>query len=925
MSLLRRFVWWLRAGRKEDEVREELQFHLDQETRERRDRGLPEDEARWAARRDLGNEARVREDARAIWTWRPLDELAQDFRYACRTLFKNPAVSVFVMLSLALGIGASTAIYSFMDALLIRSLPVPDPRSLVVMTWQSGPIDSRAAGRESTFVLRSIDGSIHAREGGREARIFPYQAFERLHQVSAPVLSSTFAFFSAGNMNVMVNGHAELSPVQYVSAEFFTGVAAPASAGRLLIADDHRPGAPPAAVIGAGYAARRFGSAANAVGAPILINNVPFTVVGVSAADFFGVDPGGATSVYLPMRAHLVLDPAEAKRYTDPHFYWAGIMGRLRPGVTLAGAESVLAPAFHQWVAPTAATDRERANLPVLRLSEGAGGLDTLRRRYAQPLYLLLAMVGVILAIACANAANLLLARANARRREIAVRLSIGAGRFRLIRQLLTESIVLSLLSGAIGVVIALAGTRLLTVLLANGDTAFTLDASLNWNVLAVTLGLSLLCGMLFGLAPALQATRPQLTPALKDGGAALSRARSGRVPRLKLQQALVVVQISLLMVLLVSAGLFVRTLAKLQAIPLGFNPDKLLLFEINAPQAGHPAANAANLYADIQRRLADIPGARAVTLAHASLIRAGRGHPVFVDGVVARDTRLLQIGPRFFSTMQISMLAGREIDDRDRAGALPVAVISDLFARNFFPDQNPIGRPIRIFFGGTRPGSPPPMDVEVVGVAASVRYGPLKNVIPPVLYVSYAQIPTRQLQQMTYIIRTDGDPMDLASTVRPIVHAADSRVPVTNLKTQQGDIDQTINQEIVLARLATTFAAVALVIACVGLYGTMAYAVARRTREIGIRMALGARRTVVTWMVLREVIALTVLGLLLSIPMARGAARFVASLLFEMQPNDPRAVAAAVATLLLAAAAAAYAPARRATRIDPTAALRDE
>ncbi|OFW47194.1 MAG: multidrug ABC transporter substrate-binding protein [Acidobacteria bacterium RIFCSPLOWO2_12_FULL_67_14b] len=918
-SLVRKFKWWLQQRRKEAELREELEFHLALEAEERRVAGMTEDEARLAARRDLGNEARLREDVRTLWTWRPIEELTQDLRYAFRTLFKNRAVTAFAVLSLALGIGANTAIYSFMDAILLRSLPVADPASLVVMHWRATPFNfGWRAVNGSEFVLHSISGSFDAK--GANGRIFPYAAFERLQEASAPVLSSLFAYFPAGRVNVMINGEAELVDAEYVSGDFFRGLAVSPAAGRLIGVDDDRAGAPPVAVVSEGYSRRRFGAAVNAVGTPILIDNVPFTVVGVAPAEFFGVDPAAAPGVYLPMHASVVLDPEAADRYLDQNYYWTGIMGRLRPGVAMTQAESAMAGPFAHWVATTATNDRERANLPVLGIGAGGGGLDTLRRRYSKPLYVLLAMVGLILAIACANTANLLLARAAARRREIAVRLSIGAGRFRLIRQLLTESTVLASLGGALGILIAIAGTRLLTVLLANGDAGFTLHAELNWHVLTVTLGLSLLCGVLFGLAPAIQSTRPALAPALKEMGDGQPRPRQrGWILRLRLQQALVVGQISLLMLLLVGAGLFVQTLSNLQSIPLGFNPENVLLFELNAPQAGYPASTATAFYADLRDRFSGIPGVGAATLSHSSLVRAGRGHPVTVDGVPAEGTRFLQTGPGFFSTMQIPILQGREIDERDREATRPVTVISDLFARTFFPNQNPLGRHIKVG------GSAGPLELEVIGVAATARYGPLKYAIPPVIYVPYGQIKAGQLRQMTYALRTDGDPLSHVNTIRQIVHEADARVPVTNVVTQAAEIDRTINQEIVLARLGASFAVVALVIAGVGLYGTMAYAVVRRTREIGIRMALGARRGAVMWMVLRDVCIPTASGLLISMPIARGMSRFIESFLFEMKPNDPRALGVAVVTLVGAALVASYGPARRASRIDPMTALRHE
>src|SRR5688572_29566353 len=375
-SLFRRFMWWLRPGRKEEELREELQFHLEQEAEERQRDGLPEDKARFAARRDLGNEARLREDARAIWTWRPLDELSQDLRFALRTLFKTRAVAVFAILSLALGIGANTAIYSFMDAILLRSLPIGDPQSLVVMSWRSKPFSMR----DNDFVMRGMDGSTYRYSGGTESRIFPFPAYERLQEVSAPVLSSLFAHKQASRLNVLIRGQAELSDAEYVTGNFFVGLGVSPLSGRLIVMADDRIGAPNVEGVSHGYGERRFGSAVNAVGQQILINNLPFTVVGVTPPQFFGVDPAASPGLYLPLRSEILFEPDEARKYQNANYYWVEMMGRLRPGVSMAQAQAALAAPFAGWVTPTAATDAQRANLPVLHIVEGAGGLDTLRR-----------------------------------------------------------------------------------------------------------------------------------------------------------------------------------------------------------------------------------------------------------------------------------------------------------------------------------------------------------------------------------------------------------------------------------------------------------------------------------------------------------------------------------------------------------------
>jgi len=764
-----------------------------------------------------------------------------------------------------------------------------------------------------------MSGRFDRDASGLSAPIFPFPAFERLEQASSSVLSHIFGYQPAGRVNVQIRGEAEQAAGEYVTGDFFGGLAVLPAAGRMIALDDDRIGASAVAVISMGYSQRRFGSAAAAVGQSMLIDNVPFTVIGVAPSEFFGVDPGANPDVYLPMRAKVLFDPSAGKTLLATDFYWLQMMGRLRPGVSLEQAQAALASPFGQWVESTATNDAQRANLPILRLDEGAGGLDSLRRRYSKPLYVLLAMVGLILAIACANTANLLLARATARTREMAVRLSMGAGRFRVIRQLLTESAVLAVLSGTAGVAFAMVGIDVLTRLLGNGQEGFTLHAELNWQVLLVTLGLALLCGVLFGIVPAIQSTRPSLIPALKNSRIRQLPRRTRSAWRfLNMTQTLVVLQVAISLLLLVTAGLFVRTLSNLQRIEVGFNRDNVLLFELNAPQAGYTPSGAAAFYDDLRRRFSEMAGVRGASLSHASLISAGRSLPIIVNGAEASNgTRILGTGPEFFSTMQIPIRLGRQIEERDQQGRA-VAVVSDLFAQMHFGDQNPIGRQIRL-------GGEAPRDLEIVGVAGPARYGGLKGDVPPVVYVAYAQVEFPPLRQMTFALRTEGDPLSYVNAVRQIVQAAGPRVPVTNVKTQVAEIEQTINQEIVFARLCSAFAILALVIACVGLYGTMSYAVARRTNDIGIRVALGARRGAVVWMVLREACVLTALGLAISVPVALAASQLIESFLFNMKPNDPAALMTAVAILVTAGLMAGYVPAWRASRISPMLAIRQD
>jgi predicted permease len=524
----------MESARRSEALREEMELHLAEKAAELQADGMTPECARAKARRRFGNVGLKHEESREIWIKRFWSELGQDVRYGCRTMTANKAFSALAVLSLALGIGANTTIYSFMESILLRSLPVADPESLVVLNWHSRPPQN--ASKEWVHVMHGVQGMAWPGDkGAMVSGMFPYGAFETLREEN-PVFSTLFGYFNGLSRNLAIRGQAMSASAEYVTGEYFRGLAVSPAAGRLIDSEDDRPGAAPVAVISFATSQNRFGGSPNAIGQSILVDNIPFTVIGVAPPEFFGVDPAVAPDLYLPLHTNVLVDGAGAARmYGDGNFYWIEMMGRLRPGVSMAQAQAALAPRFHQWVAATATTDGERAKLPALMLNPGAAGLGSLRRQYSKPLYVLLTMVGLILAITCANIANLLLARAAARRREMAVRLSLGAGRFRVVRQLLTESVMLASLGGALGVLFAIWGMRSLTFLFSHGQENFTLHAELNWNVLGVTAALSVVCGLLFGLAPAIQSTRPDVMPALKngrEGGAAPPRtARAGGRP----------------------------------------------------------------------------------------------------------------------------------------------------------------------------------------------------------------------------------------------------------------------------------------------------------------------------------------------------------------------------------------------------------
>jgi predicted permease len=874
---------------------------------------------------ELGNLTLAAEDARAVFTWMWLDRLGQDLRYALRSMAHNKTFTALAMLSLALGIGANTAMYSFMESILLRTLPVPEPKSLVVMKWRAKNFASVA-----TSISMSTGGTYTPPGGGTVSTVFPYPAL-KLFQSNKDLLSSAFCYFVTDSLSVTVREDTEAVTGQYVSGDYFGGMGVRPAAGRLILVGDDEAGTAAVAVLSYRFSIQRFGDASRAVDQSIRINDKPFTVVGVAPQEFFGAEPGYVPDIYVPLHANLLLSPATAlagvaQQYQDQNFYWIEVMGRLNPGVSLAQAQAVLAPQFHRFVEDTASNERERADLPELMVTEGATGLDSLRRHYSTPVFVLMGMAGLILLVACANIANLLLARAAARRREIAVRLSMGASRLRVIRQLLTESVLLALLGGALGVAFAAWGIRALTLLLANGRDNFTLHAELNWTVLNFTIVLSVLTGLLFGLAPAIHGTGFDVVPALKQMRTTML-ARKSRQTRnsLTLARSLVVAQIAFSFLLLVAAGLFLRTLSNLHAINLGFNREGVLLFTIKPQTVGYSGPALNRLYADLQQRLSTAPGVRSVSLSVRPLPTGGGSlAPVVAPGAQLLSglpsggsqtirAGLFTVGPAFFETMQIPLTAGREFNKHDLTGSPLIAIVNERLVKMLGMDQ-PVGHTVAI--GKT--------SYQIVGVVGDAVFMNVRDDPRPMIYVTYLQNVSPP-PQMTYELRALGNPLRLTDTVRQIVRQNDSRLAISGLETQETHIDQAISQEITLARLCTVFAALALLIACVGLYGTVAYNVERRTSEIGIRVALGAQRPGIIWMILREVLALALVSLVIGIPAALAGARTVKSLLYGIPPNDPVAIVFSAGVLLMAGLLAAYLPARCASRIDPMIAVRHE
>lgn len=906
-ELLRRLQFLLRRAEYDRELEEEMAHHL----------AMLEDSGRSpsAARRQFGNPTSLREESRSMWTFAFLEQTAQDLRYALRTMTANPLFTATAALSLALGIGANTAIYSFMDAIFLRSLPVANPDQLAVLKWHT----ARRSG-----VVKRVNGTMSGYgKTGSVSPNFPFAAYQALRD--NPALFSTILTYNyIQNFNVTVGGEAESIPGGFVSGSYFSGLGVVPADGRLLVDDDDRPGAPATVVLGHAYWQRRFNGDPSAVGKSMRINGLPFRIVGVTAPHFFGLDPQNSPALFLPIHKIAVLSPnpaaEERSRFLDKNFYWIEMMIRLRQGITLEQAQAALSAQFHSFAASTAATPKEAEVLPQLILEPGGSGLDSLRRQYSKPLYVLMTMVGLILAIACANLANLLLARATARRREIAVRLSLGAGRWRIVRQMLTESVLLALAGGAMGLFVAFAGIRLITWLMANGRENFSLHATLNWPVLGFTFALSVASGLVFGLAPALQSTKTDFTPALKEGRSqGWGPGGHGLQPRLG--HALIVAQIAVSLLLVIGAGLFIRTLSNLHSIDVGFNRDNILLVSINGRQAGYRDAALARFYAGLLERFREIPGVRSATASNFPLVAHHVNNPaVTIPGrQTPPDTssECLNIDPAFLDTMEIPILLGRGLQREDLA-APAVAVVNQKFASTFFPGESPLGRQFALG------GNPNAALLTIVGVSKNAHYSSLQERPEPVVYVPYTQN-LAELRGMFFELRTAADPLGAVGAVRRIVHDASHEVSITEVTTQALRMEQTISQQRTFANLGACFAVLALLIACVGLYGTLAYAVARRTPEIGIRMALGAQRPRIIAMILREALALTAAGLLIGYFAARFTTSLLKSFLYGITANDPLAVTTAIGILLTAALVAGFAPAWRASRIDPAVALRNE
>jgi predicted permease len=902
------FPWYQRRAR-EAELERELRDHLELEAEEQRTAGLPSKEAARAAHLALGNTLKIEEDVRAAWGFLWFETFVQGVRYALRMLRKSPGFTAVAVLTLALGIGANTAIFSLLNAVVLRNLPVKNPQQLVLFQWDSEKWPPQ-----------------FSMTGWRAKFSFSYPAFEQFRAQNKS-LSSVLAFapldMADGNTTVEINGEPTLANGEMVSGEYFSGLGVAPVLGRGITNGDENRGAPRVAVISYSYWTRRFAEDSSIIGKNLVLNGVPFTIVGVTPATFYGEQAGAEPDIWLPFDDKLNLRPWSqqpsntASVFTDRNWLCVNVMGRLKDGVTKAQAQSELDTLFRRIV--TADWHPEKPDqVPHFMLASGSRGLPVLQTSSEKPLYILMVAVGLVLLIACANVATLLLARATSRKKEISVRLAIGASRSRLIRQLLTESVLLGLLGGAAGVVFANWGTRSLVALMSGGNP-ISLDAHADSVVLLFAFAASVLTGILFGLAPAFRATRVELASAMKDSAGNISGARDKH----RLGKSLIVLQVAVSLLLMIGAGLFVGTLLNYENRDFGFDQRNLLSFELDPTRAGYHDARLVNLYSQLLDRIQALPGVSAATLMQDPPLAGWQSsNSVSIEGAATpsdSEVRWYSVGPDFFRTLGIPITLGRGIERTDTAASPVVAVVDQAFVQTFFRGQDPIGH--RYSTGST---FDPAHAFEIVGVAKPAELTYVQSEGMPKAYIAYAQNPT-SLHAMFFEVRTQGPPANVVSEIRDVIRQAGPALPLIDLKTQAQQTRESLSQENLFARLTTIFGLLALLLAMIGLYGTMSYSVTRKTHEVGIRMALGAKPGDVLGMVIRQGITLTLMGIAIGIVAALGVTRLINSMIFGVTPYDPITFLMVAGVLVAVAFLACYIPARRAMRVDPMVALRYE
>ncbi|HLY16185.1 MAG TPA: ABC transporter permease [Bryobacteraceae bacterium] len=835
-----------------------------------------------------------------------MGNLAQDLRFTLRTFRKSPIFVAVAILSLALGIGANTAIFTLVDQLLLRLLPVKDPRQLVLF-WSRGPH--------------------YGSNTGRYKLSYPMYADFRDHN---DVFSGMFCRDEM-QFSISSGGKTELVSGELVSGTYFPVLGVGPALGRVLTPDDDRvPGGHPIAVISYRYWMNRFAGSPGVIGKKLLVNGFPITIVGVSRNGFDGTNPGASTQIRIPITMEAQVSPTMGKFYnlTNRRGRWVNVFGRMKPGVTLTQAKAAVQPFFHQMLemevrdkefahaAPEVKKGFLKMSMDLLPASKGDSDL---RRQFASPLLVLTALVGLVLLIACANVANLQIARATSRQKEIAVRLALGARRSRIVSQLLVESLSLSLAGGALGLVLAIWMDGALLNFLPAGDSPLTISTTPDWRILAFALGVSLLTGVIFGLAPAFQSTRPELAGTLKDQVGSIAGGTS-----VGLRKTLVAAQVSLSLLLLIGAGLFIRSLGNLKNLDPGFHVGNLVGFSIDPTMNGYQPDRSLDLYRRLRDNLDAIPGVESSGLAIMPVLSGYEWDSnIAIEGFQhkptdAPDPHMQFVSPDYFKTMRIPILLGRDFRMTDGRDAPKVCIVNEKFVRRYFKDGLAIGKHIGL---GGDPGTK--LDIEIVGVVRDTKYESMRDEVPVEVYQPYHQM--EFVLGMFAYVRTTRSPQQAFSSIRQVVHGLDPNLPVSRMKTLEAQMEESLITERLVATLSSGFGLLATLLAAIGLYGVMAYVVAQRTREIGVRIALGASRQDVISLVMKDVVMLTGIGILIGLPAAWALTRIVQEQLYGIQPNDALTIAAATIGIAFVALLAGYVPAQRATRVDPMRALRWE
>ena len=920
MRVLARFFARLRnfaANRRNDErLREEIEQHIALQTEDNIRAGMPPDEASRRARLDFGPAGPVRDDYRAEESLPLIETVAQDMRYAARVLRRSWGFTAIAATSLALAIGANTTIFSVMKHVLLERLDVPHADQLRLLHWRG----------DRNVAINNVWGIPDPGSNGLGGTSFSYPAFEQLRRDNR-VLEDLFAFKDLGTVNATIEGDAQVVQVEAVSGNLFDQMQVQPQLGRPVLAADDRMGAAPVALIGAGLWARKFDSSPQVLGRTVKLNMVPVTIIGVTPQGFTGANGAQSTQdFFIPLSAQPLVAPWGRKGSligdASPEVWWLNIMGRAKPGVSDATVQAALNAPLAALVRTTLRPAADRT-YPQLDVRDGSRGLFVSKQTFARPVSVLMGVAALVLLLACSNIASLLVARSTARQREIAMRMALGAGRARVLRGVLTESLLLSALGGMLGVALAFAGCRVLPALLTNPWKPSDLTMPLDWVVLLFTCGITIASGLLFGIVPAWLATRSDVGASLKSSTRTSTRRRRGLGGK-----TIVGFQVMLSTLLVIGAFLFVGTLWNLARVNPGFRTDHLVIFAIAQPGSRYPSPNDLDLHRRIEQRLRALPGVDALTLSEVAYISDSMENTNFlpegerIDPAKDQSAWNNAVGAGFFHTMGIPILAGRDFNASDVAKSPKVGILSESLARRAFPGQNPIGKHFLAHFHPLegRPGDL----IEVVGVCGDTRYWSLKEEPSGVFYQPYLQTSNLAFGA-TYEVRTSLGPAAILPSLRKAVQAIDPDLPLQDIRTQQQQIDASVQQERIIAALTASFGILALVLACVGVYGVMAYSVAQRTSEIGIRMALGALPGQVLQMVLREGTWISVAGIASGIGASIFTARLVQSLLYGLKANDLIVFAGAAVLLVLVGLAASWIPARRAAAVEPMQALRQE